>query len=1078
MKTSARAALVASFLFVSGLCALIYQTVWLREFRLIFGASTAASAAVLGIFMGGLGVGSALLGRRMEKVRSPLAWYGNLELAIAVAAAVTPGLLWLVRQAYIATGGTPVLGHGFATVIRLLLASLVLIVPTFLMGGTLPAVARAVTSGADGGRRTLALLYGTNTMGAVTGALISTFFLIEHYGNRHTLWLACGLNALVAILARVAARSWPQGSVDAAGETSPEAEAETARPNVSPRFVLLAAGAVGFAFMLMELVWYRMLSPLLGGSSFTFGLILAVALFGIGLGGWLYALQQVRRPSLAVFGWTCALEALFIAIPFALGDWLANLAMALRPLAGLGFGGHIIGWSLVTAVVILPAAVVAGYQFPMLIALLGSGSRDVARHTGHAYAANTAGAILGSLAGGFGLMPLLTAPGLWQAMVLLLAVLAIAAAAGALRRREFSFAPALAVVAAAVSLVLFWEGPTAAWRHGGVGAGRAKPEANTVNGLEDWAKRVRRSIVWEAEGVESSVALSDENGYAFVINGKVDGHIRGDGGTQVMGGLLPCLLRPAKSSMVIGLGTGSTAGWLGAVPEMERVDVVELEPAVVEVARRCAPANRDVLNNPKVKLAFGDAREALLTTPKRYDLIFSEPSNPYRAGIASLFTHEFYEAASARLTEGGVFAQWVQGYEVDGEAMRTAYASLASVFAHVETWQTMHSDFLLIASHRPFEHDAATLRARIAAEPFRTALQNVWNVDTLEGVLAHHTADPRLSRLVGASGTPPATDDRNDLEFGFARGVGTRAFTPVHKEVYELARRQNWHHAAIAGEVDWQAVDREREIFVRGSTTDWDARTALPGEDGARWRALQVSQDPDQDAVAFAAVWDEHKFEPKSYAELWLVASELAAAGHADCWRFIAQVSAVRPGDAEALWAKAFIPTQQLEQVGRHLVRALETWRTDAWASAPLTAELCRMAETLAKGSDRATARLLYAALRQPLCLYISNQARLNAAFAAASAGAASGSDPMLQESLAEFRGHLPWKKVVLEQNIRAVRDAGGPRLTEAALQLMAFQKGEVSPFASGLAAPATAPASTAAEVVKEPVEPLAQAAE
>src|SRR4051812_35924697 len=209
MKNSARAALVAGFLFVSGFCALIYQTVWLREFRLIFGASTAASAAVLGIFMGGLGLGSAWLGRRMERVKNPLRWYGNFELGIAVAAGATPGLLWLVRQIYIATGGSPVLGHGFATIVRLVLASLVLIVPTVLMGGTLPAVARAVTTVSDGGRRTLALLYGTNTMGAVTGALVSTFFLIEALGNRQTLWVACGLNVLTALTARECSRSWP-----------------------------------------------------------------------------------------------------------------------------------------------------------------------------------------------------------------------------------------------------------------------------------------------------------------------------------------------------------------------------------------------------------------------------------------------------------------------------------------------------------------------------------------------------------------------------------------------------------------------------------------------------------------------------------------------------------------------------------------------------------------------------------------------------------------------------------------------------------------------------------------------------
>src|SRR5262245_37450073 len=164
MKSIPRPSAVAILLFCSGLCALIYQTVWLREFRLIFGASTPASAAVLGVFMGGLGLGSAFLGRKAEASRKPLLYYGNLELFIALAAAATPLLVWLVRQLYGLTGGTIVLGHTFGTVVRLLLATLVLIVPTFLMGGTLPAAARSVSSQHDETRRGLALLYGCNTL--------------------------------------------------------------------------------------------------------------------------------------------------------------------------------------------------------------------------------------------------------------------------------------------------------------------------------------------------------------------------------------------------------------------------------------------------------------------------------------------------------------------------------------------------------------------------------------------------------------------------------------------------------------------------------------------------------------------------------------------------------------------------------------------------------------------------------------------------------------------------------------------------------------------------------------------------
>ncbi|MBI3388571.1 MAG: fused MFS/spermidine synthase [Deltaproteobacteria bacterium] len=691
---------VAALLFGSGFCALVYQVVWLREMRQIFGASTAASAAVLAIFMGGLGVGGAVLGRQADRRARPLAFYAQLELGIAASAALTPGLVKLARSTYIVLGGSVVLGMPVATVVRLLLATLVLCVPTFLMGGTLPAAARAAETTTDVSRRNVALLYGANTIGAVTGAFLSTFFLLEIFGTRNTLWLACLVNALVAMTARDLSRTF------IAPEPQPARVALVAEATGRPQtvFVLFAAAVVGFSFLLMELVWYRMLGPLLGGSSFTFGLILAVALLGIGLGGASYALfGRERSATLGGFALTCAMEAMCIAIPYALGDRVAFLAILLRPLGSLGFGGLVLGWAAVAALVVFPAAFVAGVQFPLLIALLGRGGENVGRHVGAAYAWNTFGAIAGSLAGGFGLLPALSATGSWGLVVWMLVALGASALLVSVRGLP-SWWRLLPVMVAAGGAVLMLQatGPTAAWRHSPIGAGRADQPNATRNSLRDWANSRRRSVRWAVDGVESSVALDAGSGYAFVVNGKIDGSARGDAATQVMSGLLGGLLHPHPArALVVGLGTGSTAGWLGAVPSIERVDVVELEPAIIEIARACDPVNHAVLANPKVHIVIGDAREVLLTSPERYDVIFSEPSNPYRAGIASLFTQEFYDAVAERLAPGGVFVQWLQAYEVDSQTIRTAYATLASVFASVETWRTNDIDLILVGTALP-----------------------------------------------------------------------------------------------------------------------------------------------------------------------------------------------------------------------------------------------------------------------------------------------------------------------------------------------------------------------------------------
>ena len=206
---NARAARVAPLLFLSGLCALVYQVVWLREFRLVFGASTAASAAVLAIFIGGLGLGGLWLGPRADRQAAPLAFYARLEAGIALLSAVTPALLALVRQVYVGLGGSQALGMGLGTVLRLLLAGLVLAAPTLLMGGTLPAASRAIETDDDSRRRGVALLYGVNTLGAVAGSFLATFVLLETLGNRTTLWLASLLNLAVAVTARAVARGLP-----------------------------------------------------------------------------------------------------------------------------------------------------------------------------------------------------------------------------------------------------------------------------------------------------------------------------------------------------------------------------------------------------------------------------------------------------------------------------------------------------------------------------------------------------------------------------------------------------------------------------------------------------------------------------------------------------------------------------------------------------------------------------------------------------------------------------------------------------------------------------------------------------
>jgi spermidine synthase len=827
---------VAGLLFFSGLCALVYQTVWMREFRLVFGASTPATAAVLAIFMAGLGAGSAVLGKRADATANPLGYYARLELFIAAAAALSPFILMLCAKLYFASGGSPALGMTGATIVRLILATLVLGPATFLMGGTLPAAARAAESNADDARRAVALLYGINTLGAVAGALLSTFVLVENLGNRKTLFVAVLVNVLVALRARSMAKN-----ATVAPQTAATSDVDVAERAANPKLVYTAAALVGFAFLLMELVWYRMLSPILGGTTYMFGLVLAVALLGIGMGGTAYALLRGGRPAtLGGFALTCGFEALAVAIPFAMGDRIAVFAGTLRQL-GLtyGFPGHVSTWALVTMLVVFPAAFISGVQFPLLIALLGRGREHVGRQIGMTYAWNTVGAIVGSLAGGFGIMPLLSAPGAWRLVAVLLTALALVAAARAMRQVAFAVVTVLVGIAAIASILA--TGPSAAWRNGGVGVGRM-PKFDNQNLVRSWTNHARRIVVWERDGRESSVALTALEQLTFIVNGKSDGSARGDAGTQIGIGLIPAILHPQpKTSLVIGLGTGQTAGFLTAVPSMQRVDAVELEPNVVDVARLCAPVNFNVLENKKTHLVIADAREVLLASDRQYDLIVSEPSNPYRAGIASLLTQEFYESVRDRLQPGGIFAQWMQGYGIDASTMQTVYATLRSTFPYVQTWRPSAGDLVMVASQQPITMDAAMLRARVGSEPYASTLFHTWDVTTFEGFLARFVANEQFAAAAAQLAPSLNTDDRTVIEFGFARSLGDDA--SLYRRLVADAEQAKMHRPLrLRGAVDWSAVDplraRANEFGEQRARDLWAAANAGRGETEPRIRAL------------------------------------------------------------------------------------------------------------------------------------------------------------------------------------------------------------------------------------------------
>ena len=965
-------------------------------------------------------MGAWRLGALADRSIAPLRLYARLELVVAASSAVSPWLLSLVDRVYLALGGTLALGSAKAALVRLALAGLVIGLPTVAMGGTLPALARAITLGRrDAGRRGTATLYAVNTLGAFVGAVVTTFVALETFGARRSLLFAALVNAGVALLGSRMARHPAPASVATREETA----STVAWP---PVLVLAGSLIVGFAFFLMEMVFARMLAPLLGGTVYTFGLVLAVALLGMGGGSALYAWVVARRPpSPAAFAATCLMEAVSLGVPFVVGDHLAVLALRLRG-DGRTFWGYVAGWTLMTAILVLPASIVSGVQFPLLVALLGRGERALARHVGLAYASNTVGAVVGALAGGFGLMRVLSATGCWRGVVLLLASTAMAASLVRVRSTDASRVAwhALFFGALVVSMLVA-TGPTEAWRDSPIGAGRTKAAlVGSAAATTDFIQRARGRTVWAVDGLESRVSVSDTDGYAFVVNGKVDGACRGDAATQVMGGLLGALLHPgARSALVIGLGTGSTAGWLARVPGIERVDVIEIEPAVREVARLCAPVNERVLESPTVHFVDGDAREVLRVSRARYDMIFSEPSNPYRAGVASLYTREYYDGVLAHLEPHGLFVQWVQSYEVDAATVRTLFATLAAVFPEIELWSLARGDLAFVASREPIVSDVPLLRARTRGEPFARALRATWDTAELEGLLAHFLGRADAVRSVADAWRGLRnTDDRPVVEFGFARGLAGKGI--VVQDLPGWPAQAAGLPELVNGDVDLERARLERAErtcskddcpeLARGQVGD-DVRARLSFRrlvHGSRFGEALVEWGP-REPVTVVEERDT------------VVAAVRSRDPRAETWA--ARLARSEPTEA-AVWQ-----ARLLERSGRAgpaldaLGRAFAALRVDPWTSGRARTEALALAADLA---DQATAERIVPLLLEPFAIELEHDQRLRTAVSVARSTMGLHGCRRVVDRLEPFP---PWDLEVLEYRRDCYAASGDPRAGDAA---------------------------------------------
>jgi len=822
--------------FLSGMGSLALEVVWTRELRLIFGSTTLAASTILVAYMLGLGLGGLAGGRLAGRIRDGVRAYGWIEIAIGLYALAVPWLLLVLPE----LNRTLLHGLGFwpAALCRFVVALLLLLVPTVLMGATLPILVASLVRRDPRVAGTAGLLYGLNTLGAVAGVFGATFVLFPLLGLTRTNWfgalldVAVGVLALVVVAPRVA--RWPFASAVPAADDE-DREAVVA---LSPLVLLGTYATVGFTALLYEVAWTRALAVVLGSSIYAFSSMLGAFLTGIALGSLLFRRWIDRSPDpLGLLqGGMVALALLGLATTLALPH-LPSLLLAWIVANGLdatGLGFAQVGLSMLA---MLPPTLILGGLFPLVTRLTARATRDAGDAVGRVYFANTLGSASGAFCTGFLLIPLL---GLRDTLALGAALNLAATGALLLATRRTSQGRVAAVVALVAALLLLVV-PIPFDRTALTRGVFRSPESMLDFGLPFVRLEgvAPQQLLYDRDGLNSTVTVERDGGIvALRVNGKIDASNFGDMPTQVLLGQVPLLFgQPAKKVLVIGYASGVTVGSVVRHAGVERVDAVEIEPAIVEASRFFDDESGSPLDEPRVRLVLDDARSYLAATGEKYDVIISEPSNPWMSGVSNLFTREFFQIARGALAPGGRLLQWVQLYSLEPQALHSIFAALRSEFPYVYGFAHSENspDLLLLASERPLTRADLPSWEKLPAR-VRADLERIGNFSTADLWSLIRLLPDDIAALA-ARAAVPNSDDNLRIELDTPRMLHVETVVPNWTAFDEIAPRAALPLLRGLGEpLDATALGRLALAYAqrRGAITVATQVLRAAGEKGGR----------------------------------------------------------------------------------------------------------------------------------------------------------------------------------------------------------------------------------------------------
>lgn len=781
--------LLLLFFFLSGGCGLIYEVVWTKLFALTMGGTTYALSTVLAAFMGGLALGSRYGGKWIDRRGNPLLIYGLLEGAIGLYCLLVPWLMDFVPAIL-----SPFYDKYYTSnlflfgMMRFILCVLILIIPTVMMGASLPVLSKFYAGNKAKFGWEVGRLYAVNALGAGVGAFTAGFLLLPALGKSMSIYFAAMANGIICVVVisiwLITGRKNSVPASEAVSETSeaavsnrtndspqtpvmPKMTGQEVRPNWGKNVLwaaLLVYGINGIAGMAYQVTWTRALALSLGSSTYSFTIIVTVFIFGLALGSWIGAMlvDKLKNPAIAM-GWVEVL----VGYSAALAMWgLGRMPVWIAPIIGK-FGSDwntllAVEFLLVAAILILPT-VLMGAVFPLAMKTVGMCRSGVGEPVGLAYGVNTLGSIIGSIAAGFFLMP---AIGLQRTIELSNALNWVAGSL--LLMTAISDKGALKWVKSAAPLLLgiMLTALMPRWDKALMSSGPYIYMARF--GVQSLAEEEKLLFNKDSADATISVFVKDSGLIFLRINGKTDASAHQDViydmATQELISHVPILIHPnPKKVCIIGLASGMTLGSATRYP-VEKVDVIEIIDAIIKASDYFKYWNYNSTRDPRVKIILADGRNHLLMTKEKYDVIISEPSNQWVAGESILFTREFFELARDKLAPGGVFSCWMQGYEMSSESFTMVMRTFQSVFPNAMLWDAYAtSDYMFVGSTAPMTIDPALMQKKLENQEAFNDLKRV-GVPSLANLLSKLLSGQRHFMLAAGEGEIH-TDNMLQLEY-------------------------------------------------------------------------------------------------------------------------------------------------------------------------------------------------------------------------------------------------------------------------------------------------------------------------